>query len=342
MNITRALGIAVTVACATAAPRAASAQGQIVTQPDWVRKPSMEQLMKVLPNAAAKGQDGSAIIGCQVNIDGALHDCKVLAEAPLGMGFGPAAVALAPLFRMKPMTLDGKPVAGGEVKIPINWKFGGRPIQLGPPVTNKVAWRAAPTFDQVVASYPQKAREEAKSGRVLMTCTYMADGHLKDCAATVQEPTGYGFGPAAKSLAVHFEGPPLGDELKKKKILAQISVAYASETLQGRRRVGKPNWLALPSGDAVAGTYPETARETQLTGRATLDCAVQEHGRVGGCTVLAEDPPGARFGEAALKLSAGFVMTVWTDEGLPTVGGRISIPIRYQLASGSAEQQPKP
>lgn len=64
---------------------------------------------------------GVAKIQCKVRVDGALDHCVVLGEDPPGWGFGDATLAIAPNFRMRPMTVDGVPVDSGVVIIPINW-----------------------------------------------------------------------------------------------------------------------------------------------------------------------------------------------------------------------------
>jgi hypothetical protein len=48
-----------------------------------------------------------------------------------------------------------------------------------------------------------------------------------------------------------------------------------------------------------------------------------------------QSPPDVGFNKAALALSAIFQVTVWTDEGLPTVGGRITVPIRYEAGDAA-------
>jgi len=64
---------------------------------------------------------------CVVSAVGEVGDCKVGEEAPLGLGFGAAALRMAPLFRMKPQTIDGAPVGGSAVNIPFNFAMDATP-----------------------------------------------------------------------------------------------------------------------------------------------------------------------------------------------------------------------
>ncbi|MCI3135574.1 energy transducer TonB family protein [Phenylobacterium aquaticum] len=65
--------------------------------------------------------EGYATISCLVDAGGALTDCAVVDEGPAGLGFGAAAVSLSSSFHMRPKTVDGAPVAGGDVRIPIRF-----------------------------------------------------------------------------------------------------------------------------------------------------------------------------------------------------------------------------
>ncbi|MDQ0464227.1 TonB family protein [Caulobacter ginsengisoli] len=97
-----------------------SADGQVVTNPDWSRRPTGDDVARYYPERAQRlNIGGRAVIACTVALDGRLVDCKVVSETPPDQDFGPAAVRMSSQFRMWPKTVDGEPVEGGEVRIPI-------------------------------------------------------------------------------------------------------------------------------------------------------------------------------------------------------------------------------
>jgi len=104
--------------------QAAAPSPSIITMPDWAQKPTGEDLADVYPPAAVQAHlEGRATIACVTTVEGLLADCKVIVEDPPGAGFGEAALALAARFKMRPMTKDGHPVAGGNVRIPILFRL---------------------------------------------------------------------------------------------------------------------------------------------------------------------------------------------------------------------------
>jgi TonB family protein len=100
----------------------------VILQPDWLVRPTAEDMAKFYPPEAVKAHvEGFATLGCEVAADGRLAHCKVLKETPPGAGFGQAAMAMSSLFQMKPMSKDGHPTSGGVVRIPIRFALPSPP-----------------------------------------------------------------------------------------------------------------------------------------------------------------------------------------------------------------------
>ena len=94
----------------------------VIANPDWVRKPTAEQLMRAYPSAAeARGIGGVANLTCMVRVDGGLTGCSVTSETPGNQGFGRAAMSLSRHFRLSPRALDGQAVDGARVTMAIRF-----------------------------------------------------------------------------------------------------------------------------------------------------------------------------------------------------------------------------
>jgi len=106
----------------------------VVTNPEWLRKPDGDDMAHFYPPLAQMfSLSGRAVIDCTVTVQGSLSDCTVGGEKPVGVGFGQAALGLSGLFRMKPQTLDGAPVGGARIRVPIHFVAPPVPASSAPP-----------------------------------------------------------------------------------------------------------------------------------------------------------------------------------------------------------------
>ncbi len=94
----------------------------VIRNPQWVRRPSAEQMLAAYPDRALEREiSGRATLSCGVRADGSMTGCSVVSETPSGAGFGRAALGLSRHFRLSPRTVDGAVIDGARVSIPIGF-----------------------------------------------------------------------------------------------------------------------------------------------------------------------------------------------------------------------------
>lgn len=87
-----------------------------VLDPAWTAQPSAADLAAGAP---ASREGGRAIMDCVFTAEGTLSNCAVVSQLPVTGGFGDAAVAVAPRYRVAPVGADGVAVAGKPVRVPV-------------------------------------------------------------------------------------------------------------------------------------------------------------------------------------------------------------------------------
>ncbi len=325
---------------------AASAQVQdkVDTEPDWLRRPRAEDILSVWPSRALRqGLGGKAVVHCKVSAQGTVFDCLIVSESPASAGFGGAALVLTTQFLFKPATKNGLPVAYDGITVPI--KFETPDIETGSHlpgmrntdflptrVISNPPWVTAPTYADLLAAYPTAAVGKSISGHATFDCSLKSDGHLVGCDVLNEEPKSEGFGKAGRTLMSQFSAPTTDSSgTKLAGAHVQISVSFAKEMLTGSRpTIGKPRWIELPEAEAFRQRFqPLTDSLGVSTLRATLSCTVGPHGYMVNCAVANEDPANSGMGKGALELAGQFRVSIWTAEGLPTIGGEVKLPIRY-------------
>lgn len=98
------------------------AERPMVNQPAWLQTPSADDIGRVTPLLPDPPAEVRVLMACRITAAGGLEACTLKSETPPGLGYGAAALALAPIFKMPDVDMDGRPVAGRMVQIPIIWK----------------------------------------------------------------------------------------------------------------------------------------------------------------------------------------------------------------------------
>lgn len=102
-----------------------------------VSRPSGDQAAALYPEEASRRNvGGKATVECEIARSQQLVNCVVTEETPKGLGFGPALLKLAALYRVVPPTYDDQIVDGAKFTIPMTFVAG--------PATAAAPERAAP------------------------------------------------------------------------------------------------------------------------------------------------------------------------------------------------------
>lgn len=311
----------------------------------WTRKPTAEELFAVFPSEAVrKGITGKVSIECEAALDGVLKGCTVVSEDPPGMGFGAAALALAPQFELRPAIVNGRP-ASSQVRIPITFhapSSAGSMHRIPPPAEGgsvktitRMAWDRAPTRAEVREVHPASA---AGGGFAIIDCVITDEGLLSRCQTAREEPRGRGLAKAARQLSDKFRAALLqvGDQ-KVSGMHVLVTVRFDPIDQPSAGLAHQLEWLAKPGEGDLA--FPAEARAAGISeGRGVVDCRFSAKGLLEDCRLVDETPTGLGFGAAAMALTSRFLANPWSSEGRPVEGKRVRLPIVFV----DAEAAPHP
>lgn len=328
--------VLVSAFAAQAQEAAAPSKVHIIVNPDWLRKPTLDQMLAVRPTKA-NGRGGRVTIKCVVQTNGLLRACTVVKETPEGLGFGAAALALTPSFLMKPKLVDGQPVEA-EITMPVNFEAMDGPAPTGQSirVITTPPWEKTPTISEILGELDKKVGDKFADGKVVFQCTVSKKtGRLSDCITINSSPGMSGFTPAARALTSKFEVSK--EVLAGVKQEVRVNLAFSFPDMQSeawsKRYLLHPVWLRTISPDPDKATFPAEAAKAGLkTGSATVDCVLAATGALTNCTVLSESTPGMGFGDMAKAIAEVFVANPWTEDGLPADGAHVRMPIQMDYA----------
>jgi hypothetical protein len=91
---------------------------------DGTRYIYLPDLAPLFPDAAARKQVGGyAKLHCRLDADNYLHDCTVVEETPVGLGFGTSTEKVALRARIRPLKVNGLIVPHELVEFSLQWRL---------------------------------------------------------------------------------------------------------------------------------------------------------------------------------------------------------------------------
>lgn len=324
---------------------ASGAAAQTVVEPNWTYQPSREAVENAFPALPlALRIEGYAILSCGVAVTGVLSDCRVETEAPEGLGFSQAAFSLADEFRMSPRLVDGKPVAGGTVRIPIRFVLPKSEPGPNPPRPTSaeamVQARRLLTLDgseawlqkgkaleiERIEEASKDLKDQAVGAAALVAMRSVQDEilvELRETRARIMAAT-----LTAEDLrtlvddsgrtgvaAMHAKGDAIEANLQAaQRNLVTTARRGARDAICRTRDCTEtfagsplsPVWVEQPSAAEQQRLTPKMAEVLGISGHADIICDMTVYGMLQACKVTHESPGGFNFSKAALGLASRF------------------------------------
>jgi TonB family protein len=166
--------------------------------PVWARAANFDDLIAAYP-AKGGGAEGYAVDHCHVLHTGFLTECQTIKEEPEKLGFGKAALSLAPKFQVDPTLAATRHSTPVWVDVAIRMPA---PAQLTERTVSAPVWITGVDLASAPRVFPPEASGKGlTSGKGVARCVVGVDGMLTQCTPETSDPAGLGFSEAAVKLA---------------------------------------------------------------------------------------------------------------------------------------------
>ncbi|MFC3070965.1 energy transducer TonB [Phenylobacterium soli] len=191
------------------------------------------------------------------------------------------------------------------------------------------AWSDAPTYAEAAVVYPAKAKAAGVAGGAKLTCTVSYSRALRNCEILNESPAGYRLGQAARDLATRLKVARGAGVASNAEV--EVDIAFPAQ-LAGHAPYVAPDpvWMATPSAADFQATFPKAENGVNQV-KVVLLCDVADGGALSGCGVESETPAGQGYGAGALALAPKIRVGLLSASGVPLVGAKVRVPVRYEL-----------
>ena len=291
-----------------------------LTPDSWMAAPTPAQVFTAYPAAAkSRGLAGAARLRCLTTPAGALKDCEVVDESSEGEGFGAAAVGLAPLFRVPPLS-NGQTRGPVPVTVAFDPEGDGR--------ATKVFAKSPDPLPRPVGALP--------GGKARVTCVVGPEGGLERCAAAGAAPDlaravvdnlgaframlWTADGRSTMGSSITLESPAFG---------WPTVIPPDNDPPAAPGAVDYRPAIPLTRG-AVAEHYPAKALKAEISGHTTIRCDKVVQARLQDCSVQSETPAEQGFGAAGLEVAADYRIQPETIDGV-AAEGPFMLPLDFRV-----------
>jgi Gram-negative bacterial TonB protein C-terminal len=222
-----------------------------------------------------------------------------------------------------------------KVSLAVALALAGASAAQALPVVTRPDWLRKPTGDDIANAYPVKALKAGRAGNTVIECTVNAQGLLRDCKVTKEDPPGFGFGAASLVLSGLFLMKPQtrdGQAVDGARITIPINWTYDGDPIENEdghtgSRIsgndiagqgpeyasptvfvfGQMVWAQAPSVTDIKTALDQKVGDRFADGKVVLQCSVaKKTGALSNCATLNYSPGMEQFQAVARSLTSKF------------------------------------